>query len=110
VTVNILGLVSSGRSPESLSSIMVIFGFTAIGIAVMTAVIGFLRKRAAMAMDKNGLPAVLQNDSDLDYASRLRKYFIKSANTNLMYYFAIGEAALGVVLLIIGGVAYVING
>ena len=82
---------------------MVILGFTAIGTAGLTALIGWMRRQAAEAMD-DGTPT-LEDPSQSDYTSRLKSAFIKSSKTNVLYYFAFGEAILGVILLVIGWVA-----
>jgi len=84
---------------------MVILGLTAIGSGILTAVVGFMRRQAADAMDDG--TSTLEDLNRSDYASRLKTAFIESSKTNVLYYIAIGEAVLGGILLIIGWVASV---
>ncbi len=94
------GIVAASGS-ESFSSVMVILGFTVIGISFLTVCVGYLQRQAAANMDDNPLEDSLQSD----YVANFKKYFKKSANSNVYYYFAIGEGVLGVVLLLVGWLA-----
>jgi hypothetical protein len=97
-------MATSSNGPESFSYVMVVFGFTAVGIALLTAMVGWMRRQAANAMDDE-TPQLDTDDST--YASRMKFYFIKSAKTNVLYYFALGELVLGIALLLIGLIANV---
>jgi hypothetical protein len=91
------------HNSASVAYVMVVLGFTAIGTGLLTAFAGWMRRRAAVAMDGD-TPQL--GDSQLgNYASRRKSAFIRSSKTNVLYYVALSEAILGVALLLIGLIA-----
>jgi low temperature requirement protein LtrA len=91
------------HNSTSVAYVMVVLGFTAVGTGLLTALAGWMRRRAAVAMD--GVTPQLGDSQLGDYASRRKSAFIKSSKTNVLYYIALGEAILGVTLLLIGWIA-----
>jgi cell division protein FtsW (lipid II flippase) len=100
LSMNVLIAASSNKSPLTLVSGLTIFGVLAVVMGLATLWIN--SQQRARATDWQG---EVDNSLDTSYKTNLKRQYVASSKTKFLFYSAVFWFALGVILLIAGGVA-----